>query len=141
VCEYLFFPLSQIRFVLILLCEQTTARFKISLMFTYFLSSQLVFLVIIKIYLTSKIPIARFARDSNFGKRPRRDGHAVATCLFTLMCHISTAAFITGFTVIPFYNRSYNITDHVVMTFGFIIKKFYSLIRLDLSVKNYVFTI
>jgi len=54
--------------------------------------------VITKTRLTSKISIARLARDSNFGERARRDGHAVATCLFTLMCHISTAAFITAIT-------------------------------------------
>ena len=137
------FTVNAVRFktFVLFLRKQTTTRNTISLLFTYYPSSQLAFLVIIKICMTPKIPIARLARDSNVGERARKDGYAVATCLFTHMCYIPIASFITAFTDIPFYHCSCNITDHVVMVFDFIIKKVHSLFCLDLSIRNHVFTI
>ena len=126
---------------LVLLSEQTTARYAIFLLFTHCLSPKLIFIVLVETYSTPKCSIAQLARDSNMGKRARRNWHTITARLFALMCHVNTTSFITCFTHIPFSHLACYIYDHMVMTCYVIIKEINSFFSLDLSIEHYVFTI
>ena len=118
-----------------------TTRDTVSLLFAHGFSSQLLFLMLVKIRWTPKISTARLTRDSNIVECTRRDRHAVATRLFTFICHVTFASLVATFTDIRFCHCTCNIRDHVVIICSIIIKKVNSLFRFDLSVEKYVFKI
>jgi len=80
---------------------------------------KIIFLMFIKTRPTSKIPIARLARDPNIGGYTRRDRHAITTRLFAFLCHVRTASLVTAFTNVFLCHRTCNIYDHMVKTCDF----------------------
>jgi len=65
---------------------------------------------------TSKVSVARLARDSFFRVRTRRNRLAVATRLSALMRHATSTSFITASAYIPLRHRTRKIVYHVVMS-------------------------
>ena len=58
-------------------------------------------LMIIEIFLTSKVPVAYFAGNSYIFKCARRAHHAFSTRLVAYVRHVSPTTFVTRFTEVP----------------------------------------
>ena len=113
----------------------------ISHLFANGLAAQLVCLMFLKTRATSKVSVARLARDSVFRVHTWRNRLAVTARLSALMRHATSTPFITGFAYIPSRHCTRKIVCNMVMFRHVIIKQDNSFFGFHLSVEKYVLAI
>ena len=88
----------------------------------------------------SEMPITFSAGVANMRERARRAGHAVATRLITGVRDVACTRFVARVTPVPSGHSSSKICDYVIVPFDIVIDQINSFDRVDLRIKNYVFT-
>jgi hypothetical protein len=122
--------------------DEIAARLTISLTQTYdFLWFLQGFFVIIKERLILKKSVTDLTRYSNPSSYTWWTRHAVATCLATDACRVTTATLIADLTDLLLGHGTCQVCDYVVVPIDVITHQIQAFRGLDLTLKNYAATI